>query len=230
MRTPTIFGPDDENIDRIEALLTNWRLHLPVSKRDALSKDGHLDEMMFQAHMMMHATSILLHQPHSQLDSSPTRMVNSCAPHHGVPSGDAFNVHTKHTIQSANEISKLVTHRVPLLSHSHFFACVVSLSSIVHLSKWALYFIPHDDDDLRQQIRLNTGALHKLAQVWDTADSAAAQVTGVAQDIYRVKKQQQMTPQYWLGLTQEEVLDNIAADDTIISEIETMQELENLLG
>lgn len=231
MRIPPIFGPDDENLARIEALLTNWRLHLPESKRDALHKDGRLDEMMFQAHMMLHATSILLHQPHSQLDSTPTRSVTSCAPHRAVPCGDVFNSHTKHTIQSANEISRLITHRVPILSHTHFFTCVVTLSSIVHLSKWALSFIPHDDDDLRQQIRLNIGALNLLSQVWPSANRTGREVKGVAQEIYRLKKQQQLTPQYWLGLTSEEVMRSMAADDGIISEIESiMPSMPNLLS
>lgn len=231
MRVPPIFGPDDENLARIEALLTNWRLHLPESKKDALYKDGKLDEMMFQAHMMLHATSILLHQPHSQIDSSPTRNVNSCAPHRHVPSGDVFNTHTKHTIQSANDISRLITHRVSILSHTPFFTCVVTLSSIVHLSKWALFFIPHNDDDLRQQIRLNIGALNTLSQVWTGAERASGQVKGVAQEIYRVKKQQQLTPQYWLGLTQEEVMSSMAVDDSIISEIESIiPSMPGLLG
>ncbi|KAJ3527993.1 hypothetical protein NM208_g10430 [Fusarium decemcellulare] len=230
MRVPPIFGPEDENLARIETLLTNWRLHLPDSKKDALYKDGRLDEMMFQAHMMTHATSILLHQPHSQLDSSPTRPVNSCAPHAPVPSGDSFNAHTKHTIQSASEISNLITHRVPLLSHTHFFTCVVTLSSIVHLSKWALFYVPHDDDNLRQLIRLNIGALTKMSLVWGNAERAGRQVKGVAQEIYRAKKQQQLAPQYWLGLSQEEVMNSIATDDSIINEIENMQSMPGLSG
>ncbi|KAI5459844.1 hypothetical protein BGZ63DRAFT_360444 [Mariannaea sp. PMI_226] len=233
MRVPPIYGPEDESLGIIEALLTNWRLHLPESKRYSLYRDGKLDEMMFQAHMMHHATSILLHQPHSQLDSSPTRSVNSCAPHAPVPSGDAFNAHTKHTIQSANEISKLVTHRVPLLSHSHFFACVLTLSSIVHISRWALLFVPHNDDNLRQQIRLNIGALGELSRVWPAAARAAGEVKGVAQEVYRVKKQQQSTPQYWLGLSQEDVINSIATDESIIAEIEnipTMPGGSDMLG
>ncbi|KKA31189.1 hypothetical protein TD95_005416 [Thielaviopsis punctulata] len=55
MRTPPFFGPDDENVDKIEAMLTNWRLHLPPSKRDALDRQLQLDEMMFQATMMNRA-------------------------------------------------------------------------------------------------------------------------------------------------------------------------------
>ncbi|KJZ69919.1 hypothetical protein HIM_10704 [Hirsutella minnesotensis 3608] len=230
MRTPPIFGPEDENLARIEALLTNWRLHLPQTKRDALQRDGKLDEMMFQAHMMMHATSILLHQPHSQLDTTPTQNINSCAPHQLVPAGDLFNAHTKHTIASANAISTMITHRVPLLSHTHFFTCVITLSSIVHLSRWALFFIPHNDDDLRQQIRLNIGALNRLAEVWGAADRARGQVKVVAQEIYQSKKQQRLNSQFWVGLTQEDMLQTIATDDSIINEIESLQTLPNMLG
>ncbi|EFQ24909.1 uncharacterized protein GLRG_00053 [Colletotrichum graminicola M1.001] len=221
MRVPPIFGPDDENLARIEALLTNWRLHLPAAKKNALDQKLQPDEMIFQANMMTNATSIMLHQPHSQLDSTPARSVTSCAPHRPVPSGDLFNAHTNHTVTSAAEISKMITHRVPLTSHTHFFTCVVTLSSIVHLSKWALFFVPHDDDELRQQIRLNIGALNKLSTVWKAAGRASGQVRAVAQDIYRSKKTSQTSPSYWQGYTQEEVMNSIAADETIMNDIES---------
>ncbi|KAF4589546.1 C6 transcription factor [Ophiocordyceps camponoti-floridani] len=230
MRTPPIFGPEDENLARIEALLTNWRLHLPQSKRDALQQDGKLDEMMFQAHMMVNATSILLHQPHSQLDTTPTQDINSCAPHQMVPAGDLFNAHTKHTIASANAISAMITHRVPLLSHTHFFTCVLTLSSIVHLSRWALFFVPHNDDDLRQQIRLNIGALNQLAGVWAAADRARGQVKAVAAEIYQAKKQQRLNSEFWVGLTHEDMIHTFATDDGIIREIESGQTLPHILG
>ncbi|TEA15437.1 hypothetical protein C8034_v002478 [Colletotrichum sidae] len=235
MRT-TVFGPEDENLAKIEALLTNWRLHLPEAKKDALNQKLQSDEMIFQANMMTHTTSIMLHQPYSQLDSSPARSVDSCTPHRPVPSGDLFNTHTNHTITSAGEISKMITQRAPLLSHTHFFTCVITASSIVHLSKWALFFVPHDDDELRQQIRLNIGALNKLSGVWKAAATAAGQVKNVAQEIYRTKKASQINPSYWQGFTQEEVMDSIAADETIMQDIETglgailMPNLGNMQG
>jgi len=55
MRMPNMMFPDDENIARIETLLTNWKIHLPESKRDDLNKSCQLDEMMFQAHFINHA-------------------------------------------------------------------------------------------------------------------------------------------------------------------------------
>jgi hypothetical protein len=163
----------------------------------------------------------MLHQPLSQLDSSPTRAVTSCAPHRPVPSGDFFNSHTRHTLQAATEVSKMVTFAVPLVSHTHFFTCVITLSSIVHLSRWALSFLP-DEEDLRQQIRLNIGALSKLSEVWKAANTAAEQVKGVAQEIYRAKKSQQINPAFWVGFTQEEMLSSINADEGIMSEFDSI--------
>ena len=221
MRCPPILFPSDANLEKIESLLSNWRMHLPVSKRDDLNKHCQLDEMMFQAHFMNHACTILLHQPHSQLDSSPTRSVTSCAPHSHVPSGDAFNTHTRHTITAACEISKMVTQAVPLLSHTHFFTCVITLSSIVHLSKWALFYI-QDEEDLRQQIRLNIGALNRLSEVWKAASTASGQVKGVAQEIYRAKKAQQINPAFWVGFTQEEMISSLNTDEGIMSDFESI--------
>lgn len=221
MRCPPILNPHDENLEKIESMLSNWRMHLPPNKRDDLTKDCQLDEMMFQAHFMNHACSILLHQPHSQLDSSPARSVTSCAPHRHVPSGDLYNTHTKHTITAACEISKMVTQAVPLLSHTHFFTCVITLSSIVHLSKWAQFFLP-DEDDLREQIRLNIGALSKLSEVWRAANTAGGQVKGVAQEIYRAKKAQQSHPAFWVSYTQEEMISSINADESIMQEFDSM--------
>lgn len=214
--------PSDENVNRIETLLSNWRMHLPRSKQHSLNKNCQPDEMMFQAHMINHACSIMLHQPLSQLDSSPAREVTACAPHRAVESGDHFNIHTRHIITASCEISKMVTYNVPITSHTHFFTCVLTLSSIVHLSKWALEYFIQDEDELRQRIRLNIGALNKLSGVWKAASTASSQVKGVAQEIYRAKRAQQNNPSFWVGFTQEEIISSMAADEGIMSEINTM--------
>ncbi|KAJ4304122.1 hypothetical protein N0V88_001732 [Collariella sp. IMI 366227] len=221
MRMPPVMFPGDDNINRVQSLLTNWRIHLPDSKRDDLSKNCQLDEMMFQAHFITHACTIMLHQPLSQLDTSPAQAVNSCAPHRPTPSGDAFNTHTRHTLTAASDISAMITQPVPITHHTHFFTCVITLSSIVHLSRWALYFVD-DEDHLRQQIRLNIGALNKLSGVWKAADTAWGQVKGVAQEIYRGKKAQQISPAFWVGFTQEQMMRSLRADEGIMSEFENV--------
>jgi len=55
MRCPPIQFAEDENLEKIENLLTNWKIHLPDNKKDDLTKDCQLDEMMFQAHFITHA-------------------------------------------------------------------------------------------------------------------------------------------------------------------------------
>lgn len=43
----------DENVvNRVDAHLVNWKLHLPESKKKFFNGDGQLDEMIFQAHMI----------------------------------------------------------------------------------------------------------------------------------------------------------------------------------
>ncbi|KAH7120364.1 N-terminal binuclear Zn cluster-containing/DNA binding domain-containing protein [Dactylonectria estremocensis] len=187
IQNPPIFGLKDKNVAKIETLLVNWRLNLPAAKSRMLYKDGKLDEMMFQAFMMTNAISILLHQPHSQLDPSLTQNIDACAPNTPAISSAAFNAHTKHTIRSANELTKLIGHRVPLLSHTHFFAYMITLASTIHLSEWSLSFVSHNDDNLRQRIRLSTGALSQFARIWPAAEHLGLQVKTIARDIYRVK-------------------------------------------
>lgn len=225
MRTPPITSPDDPNLARIQALLTNWKLHLPPSKRDPLDSTGRVDEMLFQAHMMLNVTSILLHQPHSQLDSSPAESITSCAPHQAVlVTEKPFNAHTRHTLTSATAISHLVSLPVPSLTmHTHFFTCVLTLSSIVHLCKWALHFVQYDDDDLRQLLRLNIGALNELSKVWPAAERAKGQIRGVASEIFEAKRKVQQTPQFWLGLEQGLVDGTLETDRGIIEEVEGLR-------
>lgn len=55
MRCPPILHSQDENLEKIESFLSNWRMHLPANKRDNLTKTCELDEMMFQAHFITHA-------------------------------------------------------------------------------------------------------------------------------------------------------------------------------
>jgi hypothetical protein len=43
---------DKAQVDGADTMLVNWVLHLPASKREFTSRDGHVDEMLLQAHMI----------------------------------------------------------------------------------------------------------------------------------------------------------------------------------
>jgi hypothetical protein len=164
-------------------------------------------------------TTILLHREHSELDSSIAKDVTSCAPHKPIVPGQSFNIHAAKTIQAAQGISRLITLPVPLAKHTHFFTCVVTLGSIVHLSCWSVLI---HDDDLKQQLRLNTGALKTLWQIWPSAGNAFGQVKGVAQEIYAAKKQAAEVG-FWANFTDDEVMKSMIEDQSIMEEFQLLE-------
>ncbi|PVH75515.1 hypothetical protein DL98DRAFT_498285 [Cadophora sp. DSE1049] len=221
LQSRQILPSDEPTMDRVDAHLVNWRLHLPDDKKTFINAEGQLDEMLFQAHMITEATTILLHREASELDSSVARNVTSCAPHKAVMPGPTHNVHAAKTIQAAQDISKLIQLPVPLVKHTHFFTCVVTLASIVHLSCWSVLMPLMHDDDLKQQLRLNTGALKTLWQVWPAAGKAFGQVKGVAQEIYAGKKQAAEVG-YWANLTEDEVMRSMIEDQSIMEDLQLL--------
>ena len=227
----------DERVAILESRLTRWRLQLPAPKRTATHGDGSSDEMIFQACMITHATSILLHEPFSRLDTTSIQSIDSCAPQRtaaAAPGRAASNMHTSHMTASAAAISDMITHPHRLTSHTHFFVCVIVLSSMVHLSQWALLPPPPppppggegedgegggggggggggDDDALRQRVSLNIAALNRFAEVWEAAGVAREQVRAVARRIYQAKRQQQFESRLWEVLMEDDGLHLLGA-------------------
>jgi len=77
------------------------------------------------------------------------------------------------------------------------------------------------DDDLKQQLRLNTGALKTLWQVWPSAGKSFGQVKGVAQEIFAAKKQAAEVG-YWSNFPNDEVVQGMIEDRTIMEELELL--------
>lgn len=163
----------------------------------------------------------MLHREHSELDSTVAKNITSCAPHKEIIPGQSFNIHAAKTIKAAQSISKLIQLPVPLIKHTHFFTCVVTLSSIVHLMCWSAMLPSTYDDDLKQQLRLSTGALKTLWQIWPSAGKAFGQVKGVAQEMYAAKKQAAEIG-YWTTLTDEEVMKSLIDDQTVMTDLQLL--------
>jgi hypothetical protein len=214
-------NPDEGIVDRLDAYLVNWRLHLPENKKALINSDGQLDEMLFQGNMITEAATIVLHRELSELDSSAAKSVTSCAPHHPITPGQSYNLHAAKCVGAAQSITKLITLPIPLMKHTHFFTCVVTLASIIHLSCWSLLLPIIQDDDLKQQLKLNTGALKTLWQVWPSAGPAFGQVKGVAGEIFRVKREQ-VESGYWTQWSQEEVMRGMIEDQSYMEELQLL--------
>lgn len=106
---------------------------------------------------------------------------------------------------------------VPVAKHSPFFIPVITLAAIVHLSCWSILMPLTQDDDLKQQLSLCTGALRSLWEIWPAAGKAYGQVQGVAQEIYAAKKQAAEVG-FWANLTEDEVMRSMAEDQSIMEE------------
>lgn len=207
LRVPSIAEAGEDEMARLEGFLTDWRLNLPAGKRTPVDRYGCVDEMMFQAFMLNYATSLLIHQPLSQLGVLQSMNVSADSPYAlftEVITGQALNTHTRHALASATDISNLITHRVPILSHTHFFTCAIAASSTVHLAKWSLHFMQYDDDDIRRYLRLNIGALEELSAVWPVAAVVKGKVQAAARELYQTKKAAQATPRFWIDFTNEQ--------------------------
>jgi hypothetical protein len=175
---------------QMEARLTSWSLSLPANKRDALRDDGQPDEIMFQALMMRHTISIMVHEVHARLDTLPAITVNHCVSLAADDMGaQPSDVHTFHATTSAHAISRMITCHQSIVSHIHFFTCVLTLSAIVHLGRWALMPPGTCDQSLREMLRLNMGALKERSRIWKAAAISHQQVASVAKDLYQMKRQ-----------------------------------------
>ncbi|KAJ4144277.1 hypothetical protein LMH87_003167 [Akanthomyces muscarius] len=234
----------DDNVHaQLEMLLTSWRHNLPASKQDSLQRDGRPDEVMFQAHMLNHTTSIFLHRSRAQLDLAPTRTIDACAPPPDEEEEDggragaaaaaaaaAVNLHTRHVLSAANEIGKLATHRTPLVRHTHFFICAVVLASIVQLSAWSSSSSSsegggeeeQEESMVREQVRLCIGTLRQMATVWGTASRALGQVREVAGLVHGWRAQSRQMEQFLVHVTEEDML-NIFAEDTATTTLADME-------
>jgi hypothetical protein len=81
--------------------------------------------------------------------------------------------------------------------------------------------MPLIDDDIKQQLRLSTGALKSLWQVWPSAGRAFGQVKGVAREMYAAKKQAAEVG-YWTNFTDDEVMRSMIADQAIMEDLQLL--------
>jgi len=121
------------------------------------------------------------------------------------------SIHTIKTVQAASNMTQLIALPTSLIRHTHFFTCAITLASIVQLSLWLGLTLTASDRDLKQQIRMDAGALKAMAGVWPSAKTALGQVTRVAQKIYMNRKSA-VDEVLWHDLMSEEILRNLTED------------------
>lgn len=191
-----------------ETGLANWALQLPESKRDPMDRDGTIDELMFQAHMIHACSGILLNRPRSDLNLEDVVDIKTCV---GAGScilpGDKRQIYTAKAVQAANDITRLMTLPVPLLKHTPFFSCVTTMAATIYLSYWSFCAIDGSDTFTKEQIRLTIGVLKNLSELWPIARNTLGQVRGVAQELYAARKA--INSANWDAVTSAEIIQGL---------------------
>ncbi|KAL4891528.1 hypothetical protein BDV59DRAFT_65414 [Aspergillus ambiguus] len=173
-----------DHVEAIDARITSWFHHLPESKAELLRPDGSVDEIMFQATMIVNGAAIYLHFPRSDLLSSPAMAAEVICGHHGPCSIPAFShhAHAMKALKAASEISSLASIRMPVVKHTPFFICALVLSSIVQLAACSVK-AGQMPDPSRDRLTLTIGVFKSLARTWAISQTIMRQIKAVSRDV-----------------------------------------------
>ena len=193
-RVLTITGTQGVHRDLVQAAdnaLAAFIHHLPRSKSEAeiVSTFGELDELMFQAHIIIQYSTILLHFPRGDLVSSDplsqyvpgassTKLLCPCNRQH---------VHSIKAIEASKTISMLSALRTPVQRHSPFFVYPLALAIVVQLSIGAIHaksssgcLGQHSD-----RVKLMLGVLKTLGRHWSAAEKVLRTLKKMAYAVFR---------------------------------------------
>lgn len=176
--------PDE--VQAIDNSLAAWSHYVPSEKRDIISNSGEIDELLFQAHMLIHWATILLHMPRSELLSiHPATADIFCAKgDKQMASTDTKHAHASKATDASKELSNLAALRCPVQKHTPFFICALVIASVVQLAACTLHncrcMYQH-----RDRITLVVGLLKSLGSNWACAGSVLVKIKRIAAKVLK---------------------------------------------
>ncbi|KAK3693075.1 hypothetical protein B0T22DRAFT_400788 [Podospora appendiculata] len=173
-----------------DSITDGWLLLLPKGCKQVLAKTGEIDELMFQAHMVIHVSIISLHRPLSDLKFNAVEAVSSCArdPPADTRTPELVNVHTIRVLRAAEAQIRLLALPVRPFSHSPFITCMVSEGTLSLLSACNFLLKGEELAVARDQIRMTIGCLRELGEVWPRTMKNLHQIQLIARHVLRVGK------------------------------------------
>ncbi|KAJ5144261.1 Transcription factor [Penicillium bovifimosum] len=174
-------------IQAADSALNGWLLLLPKTHKQVMDKAGEIDEMMFQAHLLIHALSatIGLHRSLSDLKFSRAEGISSCArePPLDSPTPDLANVHTNRVLRSAEAQIRLLALPALHFHHTPFTTCMVSEGTLALLAACAFRLEGKDLTVTREQIRMTIGCLKALGEIWPRTARNVREIQTVARHV-----------------------------------------------
>ncbi|RAL06955.1 putative C6 transcription factor [Aspergillus homomorphus CBS 101889] len=172
-------------IQTADSILDGWLLLLPQSRKQLMSKTGEIDELMFQAHLLIHVASIGLHRPFSDLKFNPVEDLSSCArePPPDAPTPDLVNVHTVRVLRSVDAQVRLLALPVQRFHHTPFVTCMISEGALSLLSACYCLLAGTDLAIARDQMRMIIGCLKTLGELWPRTAKNVREIQTIASHV-----------------------------------------------
>lgn len=185
--SPKVAAKEDstEMIQSADAIIDGWSLLLPKERKQVMTKAGDIDELMFQAHLLIHVATVGLHRPLSDLKFNPVEEVSSCArdPPPGNPTPDLINVHTVRVLRSVEAQIRLLALPSRPFHHTPFVTCMVSEGTLALLSACAFQLSGKELAVARDQIRMTIGCLKDLGEFWPRTASNVKEIQTIARHV-----------------------------------------------
>ncbi|ESZ96962.1 hypothetical protein SBOR_2644 [Sclerotinia borealis F-4128] len=192
-------------VTNADAMLVNWKLHLPVEKQGVVDKNEEVDELLFQAQNLLQTLLVFIHRPLSRLYHAPLEKVSRCAPPPSTspPTGNEDLIrwlHTKKTIEAAQTAINLYALPSPILLHTPLGICGLTMATLANLSACAFVYVDRGESVegsaergdkrscewrmARDRIRLGLGATKVLAGVWEGARGTERELKVIARGVF----------------------------------------------
>ncbi|KAL4868432.1 hypothetical protein BDV12DRAFT_169707 [Aspergillus spectabilis] len=193
-----------------DATVTAWRSLLHPSKKDIVRGDGSVDELLFEASMVIQTyvlaplAQILiltclryvvdLHRQLSTLSYSPIEAIAHCSPAPPPESLRGCNstecqLHTAKVLRAIDQFDDLLTLPTNIATHTPFLICCISNLVIAHLAACRFHYSGQPLKLARERIRLSMGALKVLGEYWPMGQRTYKEVGIVAREILGLKDQ-----------------------------------------
>lgn len=172
-----------DHLQAIENALVSWNNHLPVRKLDIVDSYGNIDEIMFQAHLIIAYASMLLHLPRSNFQSLLSQPDDPFWPRAPTHASSTFtrSIHSIKATEASRRVSDSISVCPNIQKHTPFIIPALVLCGMIQLA----ISTSHSEecfDHHCNRVTLVLGCLKTMKRTWTLADSAYHRVRLCASD------------------------------------------------
>ncbi|KAK6074722.1 C6 transcription factor [Seiridium cupressi] len=172
-----IRDPHRDHLQAVENALVSWVNHLPAKKLDIVDAYGNVDEMMFQAHVIIAYAAMLIHLPRSELRRLLVPQDVGCWPCtiEALPATFSRTVHSIKSTEASRRVSDFISICPNIQKHSPLIIPALGLCGMTQLAT----SVSHTEDCLDHhynRVTLVLGCLRVMRRTWVSADMAYSRV------------------------------------------------------